>query len=89
MYCSTDGPECGSNAILLRNLLEKIYNDYGVTLVLSGQLRSYERLSAINNGKIDEEAILSEYINVKYPTYVNCGLGGSQQNVLPCKYHWY
>ena len=77
---------CKDNAIALRSFLEDIFNKYGVSLVLSGQLRSYERLSSMYKGKVDKESVKDQYINVHYPTYINCGLGGSQQKIIRCIY---
>jgi len=85
LYCSHSGQECNSDAKILREFLEDIYVTYGVDLVLTGQLRSYERNAAISKGQIHKESRGYEYINVNYPAYINCGLGGSQEPIKVCK----
>lgn len=78
LYCSNPDFECnkgnGEFSLYLRNILEPLFNKYGVQIVFEAHKHDYERTYPVFKAEHQPN-----YDNPKFPTYVLSGAGGNRE----------
>ena len=74
MYCNSDS-DCDNPASRLKSEAEAIFYEYGVNLVITGHLHSYERSYPVYNGTL----VTTSYKSPGAPVYLIQGASGNRE----------
>ena len=80
-YCSNnDGDDCTTDRSLTRATFERLFDQYGVDLILEAHEHSYERLYPV----YDTHTTQYDYINPLAPTHIVTGTAGCNEQAGAC-----
>lgn len=77
--------DCLTQAPTVRHSFEKLWNEFGVDLVVSSHVHAYERLRTVNKGKVVacEEESFNRVARCKAPVHVISGNPGQDESYAP------